>query len=382
MHDHLQAGGELGGDPGQGHARRQPQGGDPVGHSGGRVGVQRATATLVPGVEAGQHVEDLRASHLPDDQAIRAHAQGLADQRAQRDLAGSLDVGRARLQAHHMRMLGGQLSGVLHDHDPLASGDEAEQGTQHGRLAGAGAAGDQKGHPSGHDRPQPGCRRVIHRARGVQVREREPSPAGDPDRDGRAAHRQGRDDRVQPLPARQPGVHPGHGVIEPPAGLSSQPHRQLPHRRLPRERHGHPHQPAAAVDPHVRGPIDQDVCDRRVAHQRLECAESTQLVTQSGQQERQGLLVQDDARGLNRPPQRRLVDRATVRPSGEDPADPLDKPRFRRRARGITTSAPTVAAPGAEVPDPSLPTSADRTRRARRPGAASGPGRRVVSQAR
>ena len=50
------------------------------------------------------------------------------------------DVGRARLQPHHVPLLQLQLGRVLDGDDALAVGDERRQRVQHGRLAGAGAA--------------------------------------------------------------------------------------------------------------------------------------------------------------------------------------------------------------------------------------------------
>ncbi len=52
-----------------------------------------------------QHVECLRTPDFAEDDAVRAHAQRISDQRALGHLAFSLDVGRAGFQPNHMRLL-------------------------------------------------------------------------------------------------------------------------------------------------------------------------------------------------------------------------------------------------------------------------------------
>ena len=44
------------------------------------VGVQRAHPALVPGVEGGEQLADLRSTHLTHDEPVGAHPQGLADE--------------------------------------------------------------------------------------------------------------------------------------------------------------------------------------------------------------------------------------------------------------------------------------------------------------
>ena len=64
------------------------------------------------------------AADLADDDAVGAHAQRVAHQVADGDLALALDVGRARLQRDHVRLLELQLGGVLDGDDPLLGRDE------------------------------------------------------------------------------------------------------------------------------------------------------------------------------------------------------------------------------------------------------------------
>ena len=65
----------------------------------GRVGVQRRQRAVVAGVHRLEHVERLGAADLADDDAVGPHAQRVAHQVADRDLALALDVRRAGSRA-------------------------------------------------------------------------------------------------------------------------------------------------------------------------------------------------------------------------------------------------------------------------------------------
>ncbi len=83
---------------------------DPGRHIERGVGVQGPAAALMAGVHRGQQLDHLTTAHLPDHESIRAHPEGLAHQRAQGDLTGTLDVGRPGLEADHVRMVGPELA--------------------------------------------------------------------------------------------------------------------------------------------------------------------------------------------------------------------------------------------------------------------------------
>ena len=132
-------------------ARREGQRLDPGRDVGGGVGVDGAAAAFVAGVERGQQLDDLGAAHLADDEPVGPHPQRLADQGAQGDLAGALDVGRAGLEADHVRVVGAELAGVLDQDQPLGRRRPAKQGVQQRGLARAGAAADQERQPARDD---------------------------------------------------------------------------------------------------------------------------------------------------------------------------------------------------------------------------------------
>ena len=60
---------------------------------------------VVAGVHRLQHVQRLGAADLADDDAVGPHAQGVADEVADRDLALALDVRGARFQAQHVALV-------------------------------------------------------------------------------------------------------------------------------------------------------------------------------------------------------------------------------------------------------------------------------------
>ena len=88
------------------------------------VGVNRRQRAVVTGVHGLQHVERFGAAALADDDAVGAHAQGVADKVADADLAGAFDVGRPRLQPHDVRLIEQQLGRVFDGDDALAIGQE------------------------------------------------------------------------------------------------------------------------------------------------------------------------------------------------------------------------------------------------------------------
>ena len=96
------------------------------------------------GVHRLQHVEGFFAAALAEDDAVGAHAQRVLDEVALLQLAMALDVGRPRFHARHMRLLQLQLGGVLDGDQALVFRNEGRQRVEHRRLAGAGAARDDR----------------------------------------------------------------------------------------------------------------------------------------------------------------------------------------------------------------------------------------------
>ena len=104
------------------------------------VGVHGADRAVVAGVHGLEHVERGGVADLADDDAVGPHAQRVADQVADRDLALALDVRRAGLEAQHVLLVQLELGGVLDRDDALVLGDERGEHVERRGLAGAGAA--------------------------------------------------------------------------------------------------------------------------------------------------------------------------------------------------------------------------------------------------
>ena len=91
-----------------------------------RVRVDRGQRALVAGVHGLEHVERLGAADLAHDDAVGAHAQRVADELADADLALALDVRRARLERDDVALLELELGRVLDRHDALVAGTKPE----------------------------------------------------------------------------------------------------------------------------------------------------------------------------------------------------------------------------------------------------------------
>jgi hypothetical protein len=108
------------------------------GVEGEGTGVQDGHEAAVAGIGGLQHVQDLGSANLADDDPVWAHAQGVADDLAQWDLASTLDVGWARLEPDDVRAGETQLGSVLDRDHALSGGDRGGEDVEEGRLAGSG----------------------------------------------------------------------------------------------------------------------------------------------------------------------------------------------------------------------------------------------------
>src|SRR6202171_6266790 len=115
------------------------------------VRMQRAHRAVVAGVHRLQKVECLGSAYLADDDALGPHTQAVAHEIAHLHFALALEVGRTRLETHHMRLLRLQFCRVLAGDDALVVIDIAGKAVQERRLARAGAAGNQRVHPTTPD---------------------------------------------------------------------------------------------------------------------------------------------------------------------------------------------------------------------------------------
>lgn len=99
------------------------------------------------GIHRLKHVERFLAPAFAEDDAFGPHAQRVLDEFALPDFSLALDVGRSRLHARDVRLLQLQFGRVLDSDQSLALGNEGRERVQHRRLAGTGAARDDRRDP-------------------------------------------------------------------------------------------------------------------------------------------------------------------------------------------------------------------------------------------
>src|SRR5215213_7318265 len=90
-----------------------------------------------------EHVQGLCAADLADDDPVGPHAQRVADERPDRDLALSLDVLRPGFEPQHVPLVEAQLGGVLDRDDAVVVRDSRRERVQERRLPRPGAARDE-----------------------------------------------------------------------------------------------------------------------------------------------------------------------------------------------------------------------------------------------
>ena len=189
----------------------------------------------------------------------------------QRDLAGALDVGRSRLEAEHVRMVGPQLARVLDQHQPLGRVDQPEQRGQQGGLARPGPAADQEREPATRRSPQQ-PRRTAGLTDPAATRSASEKARADGTRSeivvpGRAV---GASTAWKRVPSGSRTSAYGRGVVEPPPAGRRQPLRESPHGRVVAEPDRRQPQPVTVVDPDLVGAVDEHVGDAGQSQQRLE----------------------------------------------------------------------------------------------------------------
>ena len=115
--------------------------------SRGAIGVDRGQRTVVTGIHRLEHVERFAAAALTDDDAIGPHTQRVADQVADADFAGALNVRRARFEPDDVVLVERKLGRVFDGDDAVGVGDVAREDVEEGRLTGTGTAGDDDVEP-------------------------------------------------------------------------------------------------------------------------------------------------------------------------------------------------------------------------------------------
>ena len=271
---------------------------EPAEHVRGGVRVTGRQRTVLTGRHGLEHVQRLAGTALPDDDAVGAHVQGVAQQVPDRDLARALDVRRARLERHDVDLTELQLRGVLDRDDPLVLGDERGQDVEGRRLARARAAGHEDIQPG----PDAGVQEVEHlgrrRAEPDEVVHRDWLGWKLPDGDDRPDQRERFDDRIHAGTVGQPRVDPRARGIDAPSKRRDDPVDDAQDVLVVQEIAVDSLDLACPLDIHVAWPVDHDLRDRLVEQERIERPEAPDLPDQLLDQVR--LLVTRDRKAFRR----------------------------------------------------------------------------------
>jgi len=165
-----------------------------------------------------------------------------------------------------------ELAHVLDDDEPLADVDLAEHRAQQRRLATARATTDDEGAAPAHqslEHPEPAG---AERPPSSQIGKARGHPARDAQADVRALYGNRREHGVQAHAAGEQPIDIRAGVIKATTGDPGQAHGESADCRLIANHAVRADQAVAAIDPHARAGIDQDVGDQRIGQQRLQRA--------------------------------------------------------------------------------------------------------------
>ena len=261
--------------------------------------MQRRQRAVVAGVHRLEHVERLAATHLADDDPVGPHAQRVADQVADADLALALDVRRTALEADDVTLVELELGGVLDRDDAFVVGDHRRQHVEHRRLAGARTAADEDVGLAPHARVDELCELRCERADPDEVLDAEDVGGELPDGEGGAVERERRDDRVDTGTVGEPGVDHRRRFVDATADLGDDPvDHAVEVVRGEEARFGLVETPGA-FDEDLLLAVDHDLGDLGVVEELLDRAEPEHVVG-DGRDERHALLgAERDPLGLD-----------------------------------------------------------------------------------
>ena len=223
------------------------------------------------GAQRHEQVERLRPAHLADDQPVRAHPQRVAHEPADRDLAAALQVRRPRLEPHHVRQREPQLGRVLDRHHALGGIDERGERAERRRLARAGAAADQQRAARARPRGR-GSRAAAASASRARRRSAGAKPRGRKRRivSSGPSSASGGSTTFTREPSGSRASHSGSASsARRPSGARIRSIAWRSSASLAKRTSVCASRPAA-LDPHRRGPADEQLVDGRVAQQRLQ----------------------------------------------------------------------------------------------------------------
>lgn len=260
------------------------------------VGVRRRQRTVMARVHGLQHVERLARADLADDDAVGAHAQGIAHEVADGDSALALEVGRSRLERHDVLLLQAQLGGILDGDDALAVGDEGRDDVERRRLTGASAARDEDVDARLDTGAQESRHLLVHRAERDQVVDAQRRLGELADGQARADERERRDDDVDARAVLEARIDERRRFVDATSERRQDALDDVHEVRRIVELRIRQLELAHALDEDLARPIDHDLGDGIVLAQRLDRAEAEHLVADVRDEPR--LLALRDGKGI------------------------------------------------------------------------------------
>ena len=115
-------------------------------------------------VQCNQHVQALRFADLPHHQPVGPHPERFLHQAPERDLAFTLQVGLAALEADHIAQRELEFEDFFNRDHAFPAADTSRQAIQHGGLSGLCCAGNQDVQATGNCRPKEPGRLVRQRS--------------------------------------------------------------------------------------------------------------------------------------------------------------------------------------------------------------------------
>ena len=258
---------------------------------------QRAVVTRVHRL---QHIQGFRSAAFADHDALRTHAQCVANQFTNRHLRTAVSAGFLGFQRNHMVLRQFQFGRVLNGHDPLIRPDATGQDIQQSCFPRPRSAGHDDIQPRLHACSQKFRDERRQRTEIHQVLHGQPVAAEFTNRKARPPDRHRRNHDVHARAIRQTRIHQRIASVQRLAQRTSDPFDHLPEMRLIVENDLRPHRLAVALDVNPVGAVHHHFGDTRVFQKRLDRTKPIKLVDHRAHQRGSNILRQTGVGGPQR----------------------------------------------------------------------------------
>ena len=246
------------------------------------------------GVHGLEHVDDLLAARLADDDPVGPHPQGVFQTVSGRHLALAFDVGRAAFHPAHVGLLQLEFGRILDREDPFGIVDEGTERVERRGFTRTGTARHDDVEAGGHGGLKVGGHFLGKGAELHQVVDAQLVLFEFPDGNEAAVHRDGGHHGVEARAVLEAGVdvrvgfvhapaHGGHDLVDDPQQVAFVLEGDVGQFQL-----------ARAFHEDLLRAVDQNIVDRLILEQGFERTEAHHLVKQFLVQDLTVLAVEDD----------------------------------------------------------------------------------------